>query len=102
MARKAIEGTGDKVSAPEYDDDMIYEVKLTAPVEYPPGSRSFLLPDHYVEVRGRALKKIDAALIVDVKDAIVEPAPTFEDEITGYRRSNLTSVKDYRNPSGKK
>ena len=28
MARKAIEGTGDKVSAPEYDDDMIYEVSL--------------------------------------------------------------------------
>lgn len=88
---KGIEGIGPQIVTPSsYDDEKYYEVSLANGVEYPPGSRRFLMPsDGYIELRGRVANAV-AGHIRNAREVQAQqsPAPT-----SPPARTNLTSVK---------
>ena len=57
--------TADTAAAPTYEPERLYEVQLTAAVEYPPGSNTWFSPANRVQVKG----KVAEALGDKVSDA---------------------------------
>lgn len=53
--------------APEIVDDGYYDIVLTRPFEYPPGSNQFLNPGAKVSVKGKVLRLIPKENIADAK-----------------------------------
>lgn len=88
---KGIEGIGPAISVPpSYDDGKYYEVKLTSAVEYPAGSRRFLMPsDGYIELRGRVAN----AVAGHISEAREVPEQRVHEPPAPPARTNLTSAK---------
>lgn len=93
MAKKSkgIEGIGPQIVAPaSYDDNKYYEVTLASAVEYPLGSRRFLMPsDGYIELRGRVAN----AVVGHIRDAREVTAPQSYAPPAPPSRTNLMSAK---------
>lgn len=86
---KGIEGVGAQITAPSYDVAKYYEVTLKGIVEYPPGSRRFLSPGGYIELRGRVAN----AIVDHISSAREVPAPYINAPPAPPPRTNLMSVK---------
>jgi hypothetical protein len=63
--QRVIEGSMAEVRAPvkSYDEDKSYEVRLARPVEWPKGSRHFLIPEKKITITGKVAKAIEANII---------------------------------------
>jgi hypothetical protein len=96
-----LEGSSDTVGGPtfnpdHYDDDVMYDVKLTKPVNYPEGSENWLPPDSAVRLSGKVVKLFGGDII---RSAIKNAEPEAPPPADAPARTNLFSVKGFKGPT---